>query len=61
MIYLDNAATSRPKPPGVAEAVLAAIGHGVLKEGQVINKLIEEYDKKHKKELTDTEVLAAIS
>lgn len=43
------------------EAVLAAIGHGGLKEGQVINKLIEEYDKKHKKELTDTEVLAAIS
>ena len=25
MIYLDNAATSRPKPPGVAEAVLAAM------------------------------------
>ncbi len=43
------------------EAVLAAIGHGGLKEGQVINKLIEEYEKKHKKELTDTEVLAAIS
>lgn len=25
MIYLDNAATSRPKPPGVADAVLAAM------------------------------------
>ena len=25
MIYLDNAATSRPKPPGVGEAVLAAM------------------------------------
>ena len=25
MIYLDNAATSRPKPPGVAEAVVAAM------------------------------------
>ena len=25
MIYLDNAATSRPKPPGVAEAVAAAM------------------------------------
>jgi len=43
------------------EAVLAAIGHGGLKEGQVINKLIEEYDKKHKKELTDKEILAAVA
>ena len=43
------------------EAVLAAIGHGGLKEGQVINKLVEEYEKKHKKEFTDSEVLAAIS
>ena len=25
MIYLDQAATSRPKPPGVAEAILAAL------------------------------------
>ena len=25
MIYLDNAATTRPKPPGVAEAVAAAM------------------------------------
>ena len=25
MIYLDNAATTRPKPPGVAEAVIAAM------------------------------------
>ena len=25
MIYLDNAATTRPKPPGVAEAVTAAM------------------------------------
>ena len=29
MIYLDNAATTRPKPPGVAEAVAAAMdGYG---------------------------------
>ena len=27
MIYLDNAATTRPKPPGVAEAVTAAMAH----------------------------------
>ena len=25
MIYLDNAATTRPKPPGVAEAVAEAM------------------------------------
>ncbi len=29
------------------EAVLAAVGHGGLKEGQVINKLLEEYNKDH--------------
>ena len=34
------------------DSVLAAIGHGGLKEGQVINKMTEEYDKLHKKELT---------
>lgn len=43
------------------ESVLAAIGHGGLKEGQVINKLIEEYEKKHKKEITDEEILEAVS
>ena len=35
------------------EAVLAAIGHGGLKEGQVVNRLVEEYDKEHKQEITD--------
>lgn len=43
------------------ESVLAAIGHGGLKEGQVINKLFEEYEKKHKKEITDEEILEAVS
>lgn len=43
------------------DAVLAAIGHGGLKEGQVINKLVEEYEKKHKKELADKEILAAVA
>ena len=33
------------------DAVLAAIGHGGLKEGQVVNRLFEEYEKEHKKEL----------
>lgn len=31
------------------DSVLAAIGHGGLKEGQVLNKLIETYEKQHKK------------
>ena len=35
------------------DAVLAAIGHGGLKEGQVVNRLLEEYEKDHKKEITD--------
>ncbi len=43
------------------DAVLAAIGHGALKEGQVVNKLQELYDRDHKKELTNEEVLANIA
>ena len=31
------------------DSVLAAVGHGGLKEGQVVNKLVEEYEKVHKK------------
>ena len=42
-------------------SVLAAVGHGGLKEGQVVNKLIEEYEKKHRKEITDEEILEAVS
>ena len=41
------------------ESVLAAIGHGGLKEGQVFNKLVEAYDKENKKNLTDEQVLEA--
>ncbi len=39
------------------ESVLAAIGHGGLKEGQVFNKLMEAYEKENKKNLTDEQVL----
>ena len=42
------------------DSVLAAIGHGGLKEGQVLNKLMEGYDKAHKKEITDDKVLEAV-
>ena len=43
------------------DAVLAAVGHGGLKEGQIINKMEELYEKEHKKNITDEEVLAAVA
>lgn len=42
------------------EAVLAAIGHGALKEGQVVNRMLELYARDHKKQVTDNELLTAI-
>ncbi|HCT92102.1 MAG TPA: GTP pyrophosphokinase [Lachnospiraceae bacterium] len=41
------------------DSVLAAVGHGGLKEGQVLNKLLDAYDKAHLTELTDKDVLDA--
>ena len=41
------------------DSVLAAVGHGGLKEGQVLNKLVEAYEKEHKKEITDEQVMEA--
>lgn len=43
------------------DAVLAAIGHGALKEGQVVNRLAELYERDHKEELTNEEVMASIA
>lgn len=43
------------------EAVLASIGHGGLKEGQVINRLVEEYSKDHKKEIANETILEQVS
>ena len=43
------------------DSVLAAIGHGGLKEGQVVNRLVEEYSKEHKQELTDEGVLEKVA
>ena len=43
------------------DAVLAAIGHGALKEGQLVNRLQELYDRDHRKEMTNEEVLATIA
>ena len=43
------------------DAVLAAIGHGALKEGQIVGRMQELYERDHKKELTNEEVLASIA
>ena len=42
------------------DSICAAIGHGGLKEGQVINKLQYEYDKKNKRIVSDEQVLEVI-
>ena len=43
------------------DSVLAAIGHGGLKEGQVINKLQAEYKKKNPSSPTDKDILEAVN
>ncbi len=43
------------------ESVLAAIGHGGLKEGQVVNRLAEEYGKDHRQAITDEVVLEKVA
>lgn len=42
------------------DSVLASVGHGGLKEGQVINKMVEEREKKLKREVTDATILDTI-
>lgn len=42
------------------DAVLAAVGHGGLKEGQIVNKMVELYDKDHPRILTDEEVISEV-
>lgn len=39
------------------ESMLASVGHGGLKEGQVVNKLNEEYNKVKKNDITDKQAL----
>ncbi len=43
------------------DSVLAAIGHGGLKEGQVVNRLVEEYGKEHRQEITDEVILEKVA
>ena len=42
------------------DSVLAAVGHGGLKEGQIINRMLELYEKEHKSHLTDEQVLREV-
>lgn len=43
------------------DAVLAALGHGGLKEGQIANRLYEEYNKDHKEAITDEKIWGKVS
>ena len=42
------------------DSVLAAVGHGGLKEGQVINKMVEESEKAKKKNVTDAKIMESV-
>ncbi len=42
------------------ESVLAAIGHGGLKEGQIINKMLEYYQGDHPIAVTDEDILKIV-
>ena len=43
------------------DAVRAAVGHGGVKEGQIINKMVELYNRDHPKILSDDEVIANVN
>ncbi|MBO7387468.1 MAG: bifunctional (p)ppGpp synthetase/guanosine-3',5'-bis(diphosphate) 3'-pyrophosphohydrolase [Lachnospiraceae bacterium] len=42
------------------ESILAAIGHGGLKEGQIINRMLEAYEADHAKPLSNEEVIRQV-
>ena len=43
------------------DALLAAVGHGSIKEGQVVNRLVEEYEKDKRKNTTDSKVIEELN
>ena len=51
-----NAALQKYRHPDW-DSLLASIGHGGLKEGQVVNKLLDEYRKETREQLTDEDLL----
>ena len=42
------------------DAILAAIGHGGMKEGQVVNKLLDLYTEDHKHQVSSEEIIQQI-
>ncbi|MCI8306447.1 MAG: bifunctional (p)ppGpp synthetase/guanosine-3',5'-bis(diphosphate) 3'-pyrophosphohydrolase [Lachnospiraceae bacterium] len=42
------------------DALLASVGHGGLKEGQIVNKLLEEHRKKTRNAITDRQIIDKI-
>ena len=43
------------------DSVLAAVGHGGLREGQIINRMVELYDIDHPKVVTDEEIIQKVN
>ena len=43
------------------DALLSAVGHGSLKEGQVVNKLVEEFEKDKKSKLKDSDIIKGLN
>lgn len=43
------------------EALLASVGRGGLKEGQIVNKMVEEYEKDHPIRVTDAELIEELN
>lgn len=43
------------------DALLAAIGHGGIREGQVVNRLLEEYNKEQQSKLTEADVIEKLN
>ncbi|MGN0390918.1 MAG: RelA/SpoT family protein [Wujia sp.] len=43
------------------DAMLASVGHGGLKEGQVVNRLLEEFRKEEEKKITEAQIVDKIN
>lgn len=43
------------------EALLASVGRGGLKEGQIVNKMVEEYEKDHPIRVTDADLMEELN
>jgi len=43
------------------ESVCAAVGHGGLKEGQIVNRIIDEYNKHHKQNINPEDIMREVN